>query len=75
MTITLLSPANPPGDDPHEAKTVFNQVMQSTAALTEALAAIVCRHSDSAPVSSDYVQDLLAVLSTDILDWIWRWPS
>lgn len=75
MTIALLSRANPPGDDPHEADAVFNQVMQSTGALAEALAAIARRHRATAPVSSDHVQDLLAVLSTDILDWIWRWPS
>lgn len=75
MIITLTSPASPPGDDPHEANAVFEQVVQSTRSLTEALADIVRRNRDAAPVSSDYVQDLLAILSTEILDWIWRLPS
>lgn len=75
MPVTASSLASPGSDDPHEASAVFNQVMQSTTALTDALTAIVRRHGGTARVSTNHVQDLLATLSTEILDWIWRWPS
>jgi hypothetical protein len=76
MTTTLAVPSSPcDGDDPREANAVFNQVMACTAALTDALSTIAIQHADAAPASSEQVRNLLAIMSTEILDWIWRWPS
>jgi hypothetical protein len=76
MTTTLAAPPSPyDGDDPRQANAVFNQVMACTAQVADALSAIASQHSGAAPASSEQVENLLAILSTDILDWIWRWPS
>ncbi|WP_131831840.1 hypothetical protein [Mycobacteroides abscessus] len=64
-----------PGDDPREANAVFNQVVQATTTLTDALQSISHRHRDAAPVSAEHVLHLQSVLSTEVLAWIWRWPA
>ena len=74
MTTTLCA-ASSPGDNPRDANTAFNQVMQATTVLTCALDAIARRYDDAAPASAEYVRDLQAILATEVLAWIWRWPS
>nr|WP_090344910.1 hypothetical protein [Mycolicibacterium malmesburyense]CRL76786.1 hypothetical protein CPGR_04090 [Mycolicibacterium malmesburyense] len=70
-----IRPAVPGGDDRHEASAVLNQVLARTEALHNELQAIVNRHGDNAPASSQHVLDLTSAIAGTVLDWIERWPS